>query len=835
MEKNKKYTLLKKIGISILIIMSLIVLHQSVEAVTVETKVDVEKMFDKGSMMPERNTAGGSGMMPQYYGSGAKRTVTLDDSRLLFRTNSWKATMDGEVVYCADYGAYVRYAKYDANNIHWLIPGGTVIQGATIPVEGKSIGEKIDNTFDYWKDMYEREATATPGYVAGSFKAEKTENLPGPRIAVGYIVNAESTNPDISFGMARTESHRTMQNFLSALGKEMWPGRYSTSIDAKYSEPTITATEGPEVVVMEQSSGGKAGYSETGGSNYSNDKKAFIFSACEDAYGSKEYASEYTLNDIQGAYWKILEEEGGETPTTHLTANAIPLYEKAKEYEQFGGNFTASIDDSEAQVIVDRDNKEYIIGPYSVSYPFFEDISYMKSIVINNDENLLYDESHDGIEIILENGKGTGTMIPGSNGMEKEYPRPGQKFFVKFSAEKAGFPKEVTLDVRFEYINGTKATLTTGLETQANIYKYYGYCDTSGVYAMKFGTVKFTFSWKIKHENEETLKNEDGTDKIGEDGNPETKIVITYEDVVKHVNYFAYMPYIMMKPDYKSADAQEQSVIGNAEREYKIVGLGSTIGISGIPVDLTMELGGYVWVDEDGGKESVPNGIDDGETRVPNVEVTLYQEGGGQIGTTKTDDNGEYRFTDLNSMYQYYVKFRYNGQYYEPTTYASSDTWYDAGWKTNSNATDKTGERVSFNAKFASIGSSPENYIGPNKTYTREELFNAGAIDEFGNPAGGGDASMQQYVEDCLMDAYTGPGSGSYDLYPVPSLFVIDTFQYPCLYTPNADVLYPNAYYINLGLHPRQDSDLAIKKDVDNVVLEINCQTHLYTYDTIEY
>lgn len=829
MEKNKKYTLLKKIGISILIIMSIIVLHQSVEAVTVETKVDVEKMFNKGSMMPERNTAGGSGMMPQYYGSGAKRSVTLDDSRLLFKTNSWKATMDGEVVYCADYGAYVRYAKYDANNIHWLIPGSTVIQGANVPIQGKPVGEQIDNRFDFWKDYYKKEAEGTPGYIAGSFTAEKSENLPGPRNAIGYIVSSDGSdlNAAIELGAAQSTSVFNMTNLLNALGKEIWPGRYSTSIDAKYSEPAITATQGPEVVVMEQSSGGKAGYAETGGANYSNDKKAFIFSACEDAYGSKEYASEYTLNDIQGAYWKVLEEEGGETPTTHLTANAIPLYEKAKEYEQFGGNFTASIDDSEAQVIVDRDNKEYIVGPYSVSYPFFEDISYMKSIVINNDENLLYDESHDGIEIILENGKGTGTMIPGSNGMEKEYPRPGQKFFVKFSAVKAGFPKEVTLDVRFEYINSTKATLTTGLEAQANIYKYYGYCQLDGEYAMKQGSANFKFSWKILHEKTETVTNEE----TGEEEEKTTRWVTTE---VRHKDYNVYMPYIMMKPDYRSGDAQEQSVIGNAEREYKIVGLGSTIGISGIPVDLTMELGGYVWVDEDGGKESVPNGIDDGETRVPNVEVTLYQEGGAQIGTTKTDDNGEYRFTDLNSMYQYYVKFRYNGQYYEPTTYASSDTWYDAGWKTNSNATDKTGERVSFNAKFASIGSSPENYIGPNKTYTREELFNAGAIDEFGNPTGGGDGSMQQYVQDCLMDAYTGPGSGSYDLYPVPSLFVIDTFQYPCLYTPNADVLYPNAYYINLGLHPRQDSDLAIKKDVDHVDLEINGQTHRYTYDTIE-
>ena len=180
MEKMKKYTLMKKIGISILLIMSMIILHQSVEAVTVETKVDVEKLFDKSSMMPARNTAGGSGMLPQYYGSGAKRNVTLEDSRLLFPTNSWKATMDGEVVYCADYGSYVRYAKYDANNIHWLMPAGTAIQEANIPIGGKTIGEKLQTLETKLNKKYKDMAEAWVGYVPGTYKMEKSVKLPGP-------------------------------------------------------------------------------------------------------------------------------------------------------------------------------------------------------------------------------------------------------------------------------------------------------------------------------------------------------------------------------------------------------------------------------------------------------------------------------------------------------------------------------------------------------------------------------------------------------------------------------------------------------------------------------
>ena len=53
-------------------------------------------------------------------------------------------------------------------------------------------------------------------------------------------------------------------------------------------------------------------------------------------------------------------------------------------------------------------------------------------------------------------------------------------------------------------------------------------------------------------------------------------------------------------------------------------------------------------------------------------------------------------------MYKYIVRFTYNGQYYQPTTYASSSTWGKEGWQTNSNATDIRSQRLEFNAKFDS-------------------------------------------------------------------------------------------------------------------------------------
>ena len=148
-----------------------------------------------------------------------------------------------------------------------------------------------------------------------------------------------------------------------------------------------------------------------------------------------------------------------------------------------------------------------------------------------------------------------------------------------------------------------------------------------------------------------------------------------------------------------------------------------------------MELGGYAWEDAKGGKESTSNGTyETSEKRIPNMLVTLYQAGGGEVASTRTDENGEYIFKNLNAMYQYSVKFTYNGQYYQPVNFEDSSTWGGSNWQTNSNAKDVTSERKEYNIRFEQIGSAPANYKtkdgtyqgvgvrGYNKSYTKEEL-----------------------------------------------------------------------------------------------------------------
>ena len=591
---------------------------------------------------------------------------------------------------------------------------------------------------------------------------------------------------------------------------------------------------------------------------------------------------------MQTAYWLSL----GQNPSKG-TANGRTLYDNSQKYAEFASQkFDASINSSLAQVIADRENQQYIVGPFSLNYPDYtaEDISYVKSLSINNG-SLIYDETHKDFEIILEQG---GTEVPGANGMQKHYPKAGEKFFIKFSASSIGYATSINLSAQFEYINGTNIDFTQ-LDTYADIYKYYGYCKLAGDYKMLKGSITFYAECLVGYPGTEKYNPHEVPDR-DEEGNDlgtthtEWDERTIYENKPKPIRttieIAVYQPYIKQgdEPEQAGLSAQTLTIAKDGKRNYAIES-------RDVNIDLSMELGGYTWEDAKGGKESVSNGIyggeDEGDKKISNMKVTLYQQDGSEIDTTRTDSNGEYRFSGLNAMYQYYVKFTYNGQYYQPTTFSSASTWGGSNWQVNSNAQDRISDpnkdnvlrkeyRESYNKVFESIGSSPENYkitegnsTRTNKTFTKLELqgyrlqpdgtyqkTEKHVIDEFGNLSledgiNTNDStvkSMIQYVQDCMIDAYTinykenSKTDYSTELYPVPAIFLIDD-HYKWVNTPKIlavngiggiSILYDNAYYINLGVERREESDLAIKKDVDKVTLEINGQTHTYTYDTLE-
>lgn len=619
---------------------------------------------------------------------------------------------------------------------------------------------------------------------------------------------------------------------------------------------------GPQVCVMESTVGERGYVKVSGPDTSSNDQLAYILTAMEDSYSNSSTHDVYDEADIQTAHWLLMEElyPDGYVSQKSLTTNGKVLKQKAEEYEKFleeiSGGYQATIDISNAQVIVNQNSKNYIVGPFSIEYPEYQDISYVKALYIttNTGKTLIYDENNEDLQILCESG------AEPSNGLAKTYPSSGEYFYIKFSATKAGYPESINLYVDFEYLSNTEITYTM-LDADGNIYQYMGHVeqDPYSEYSLRraYGYGTLTYSYKYDYEvtvddydwvdyeyeydsDGDGINDSTGTDssweKVGSHQETRTKTKygtaeITSNDITKSV--------LIMQPYIKMTDEPVESVTGQPLRATLEGSRSYTVyEISTGDVDLTFELGGKVWVDGTAGKESNYDGYYNSSTDTPmsNVKVTLYRSNGTKIAETKTDSKGEYLFENQNAMYQYYVKFTYNGQYYEPTIYDASKT--SSNWNNSSKGLDILSERDAFNAKFKEIGSHPLNVDGM-EVYTRDELEAMGAIDKFGNSTG-----KVAYADYCMMDSYTCNGTSTKDLYPGYTIFVNDdslnkitaNTKEVLSFIGSSDIkiIYGNPdvmHHINQGYVVREEFDIAIKKDVYNATLEINGKTQTYSYD----
>ena len=419
---------------------------------------------------------------------------------------------------------------------------------------------------------------------------------------------------------------------------------------------------------------------------------------------------------------------------------------------------------------------------------------------------------------------------------------------------------------RLDYTTGAYEKSTAKfniLDSKADVYQYIGYVARGGKYQMRagYGTGTITYwygvprsfmgvKWVELHKDSYTYNVWDGVTGV-----------------------FVYQPFVQMsvKP-VRYLRAQQLRVALDGSRTYNVY----TATVSGkpdsekpdtpdtpdndidIPINLTFELGGRVWVDGTVGKENDYDGLFNKQTDTPmsNVKVSLYQvsgldgnQSGKFIAATTTDNNGEYLFQNQNAMYQYYVKFTYNGQYYQPTVYNVNRQ--DSNWDNTSKGLDILKERDTFNASFREIGSAPKNTVttnNPSEMHTRDELEKAGTIDKFGNIKGevssnGERKSKDEYVNQSMMDAYTCNGTSTKDLYPGFQVFVTEDFLNAKSNTAQIlkfvaaqkiETLYKNPdvmHHINLGLVLREQLDLALRKDVYKATLEINGKTQVYTYN----
>lgn len=843
-----------------------------------------------------------SGLFPQIL---KQRTFTGDADNQ-FPYKAWTTEMSTGTVYCNDAGKAVRFGKYDYKRYYMDEVGYTTSNGyGYIDFENrmKYVLKKAARAKALANGGVMEETTATVSNISYTQFRGPTDDLTRwaiekdkPMLASAIISNGGYSK---SYAIAKQRAEQIIGKIFDKLGKWETPEDTedkTTNPETSQSGWNGDAIYGPEVVIMETKDRTQDHYKKVGSTEKEkNTQLAFVLTTMENAYSGATGSihNRYSLSDIQTAHWKVADLDGVIPDGGHLTAKGLTLYSKALSYQNFldnyinGNGYKAQIHGvannsyafgaksekqdtqntvndplAEAQVIVNQATKSYIVGPLSVTYPYYEDISYMKAIYLvtdkgtDNEKTLVYDENTDDFEIEF-----IGETKSGSNGLKKKYPASGAKFYVKFSAEKTNYPKTVNMYVDLEYLEKTTATFNI-LDTKANVYQYIGYVARGGKYQMReaFGTGKIDFTYYTYDGN------------IGP-----IPIITPHRDSITIDSFSSFVGVVLVQPfvqmsvkPVRTLRAQQLRASLDGSRTYNVY----TATVSGkpdskkpdipdtpdidIPINLTFELGGRVWVDNRTGKENKYDGVFNKETDTPmsNVKVSLYQvsgldgnQSGKFIAATTTDNNGEYLFQNQNAMYQYYVKFTYNGQYYQPTVYNVNRQ--DSNWDNTSKGLDILKERDTFNASFREIGSAPKNTVttnNPSEMHTRDELEEAGTIDKFGNINGevssnGERKSKDEYVNQSMMDAYTCNGTSTKDLYPGFQVFVTEDFLNAKSNTAQIlkfvaaqkiETLYKNPdvmHHINLGLVLREQLDLALRKDVYKATLEINGKTQVYTYN----
>ena len=243
-----------------------------------------------------------------------------------------------------------------------------------------------------------------------------------------------------------------------------------------------------------------------------------------------------------------------------------------------------------------------------------------------------------------------------------------------------------------------------------------------------------------------------------------------------------------------------------------------------------VKLSGYVWLDKQSGKQSLRNSLyrddlnDDADELLEGVIVRLIDR---RTGEVVKNDNGEdfyaltqeidlgdsiiryYQFVDvrIDDLDNYYIEFEYDGLTYSnvtPHLYDENGNNLPNGSKAAENPED----RDVFNKGFSTIEGNSET--------------TGVALDENGNVA-----HELSYNKDAEQHRSTLINEGlPVGQYPITAntdetdYIIRDQFEYGMEEIP----------YINLGLYEREQPDLALIKDMQNVRLAINGYQHIYEY-----
>lgn len=657
-------------------IISLFFAHNTVLAYGTWQGDETSGMPQKGQYSPK------GGLLPQIL----KEKTFSGDADTEFPYTPWSTDVSAGTVYCADSGSAIRYGKYDPA-LHYANEGVGAIFGIDYTNYSSykllmtklcdEIGREI---FDNMNKFLEGLMTKDWKYIATIPTSIGYKQIQGPtyyndiydidtsKPIVVTKANAEYGDGETSYNYTRAEMSALKIATKIFKGLSNWDKTYTTddkSTNMKAWEVSLwlgDKIDGPKAVIMETEDRAENGYKQKGNTktanNFTNSKSAnvaYILTAMENAYSgaTNSIRERYNLADIQTAYWEAVDFDG--ISKAHETQNGLTLFERAKSYQTFVNkdltNFQAKIDMSQTQIITNRNTNNYIVGPITINYPYYEDISYLKSIYlkINEDKGassktLIYDENNDDFEIEF-----IGQKVSGSNGLKKEYPASGSQFYIKFSASETAYPTKVGLYADVEHIKSSKIEYNE-LDTKANVYQYIGFVASSRDYnadhrkkrlRLAYGTAHATITYSYKVRVPKKI--------IYVFGIP---VVVSWKWVTSYGwknftidsnhyrdrTYDIAQPFVMMtREPVDEIKSQKLTVTLEGKREYDVYHIeqhkdnitppkNPGINTDTSVIDLTMKISGKVWVDGSVGKENKYDGKNgEGDTPMSNVKVSLYE------------------------------------------------------------------------------------------------------------------------------------------------------------------------------------------------------------------
>lgn len=283
------------------------------------------------------------------------------------------------------------------------------------------------------------------------------------------------------------------------------------------------------------------------------------------------------------------------------------------------------------------------------------------------------------------------------------------------------------------------------------------------------------------------------------------------EILIKNLVVGTYVAYETKNPNYGYqilTEGQEQNVVIDKTAELKIPNK-----------QIYVKLSGYVWVDKiDIGKGSVrdylfnDSGYNGDDVLFNGVTVRLKdrvtEETVKETVTSKldrykdsmNDGNGEYLFEDvlIEKLKDYYIEFEYNG-----LTYTNVVPHIDKN--NGSKAAEGEKAREQFNQDFSVVEGK-----------TRDTGFT--------RDARGNEKHALSYTISNTRHEATLINDGTQ--YPITSNTLEGEYSIEANYVAGQEEI----RYINLGLYEREQPDIALVKDLQNVRLAVNGYEHTYIY-----